>query len=425
MRNSLLFCTALLFGIVVAVVPAQTALDAAVEELTTDFSLQFKADHPDLVFRPNLAVLDITDTSEEARQHNIGATLAVLIESKLQQSTIFNLIDPEKRDTLLEEIKFSLSGLSDTERLAPGSLAAVDYYLDGTVSSLADEFRLTLRAIEVNSSSVIYTGTAQIDKELLIERSRQLQAAYVSRYGIGIEISMVPFMYLHSTAADIEGQPVPGQTMLMQLDLNYRLNRNFLFWGSFQFSAGGVRFSDTWEPDDTYSAAEWDNLGDPSAGSLPSKIDLQYSKDRTYWSAGIGAGYVFNLNRNFNITLGGQLRSGMHYLTQLYHMPNTGSNDDSVDNIITSADARTVSAGPVLKLQYFLGPRFTLNLRYSYMQQLMEEKADLFYYSDVRYSEGESIPALYDLRPDLDINGKEHSYDLSGHRVSLGIGFYF
>ncbi len=423
MRNSLLFCAALLFGIVVAVAPAQTALDTAVEELTTDLSLQFKADHPDLVFRPNLAVIEITDTSEEARQHNIGDTLTVLIETKLQQSTIFNLIDPEKRDTLLAEIKFSLSGLSDTERLEPGRLAAVDYYLDGTVSSLADEFRLTLRAIEVNSSSVIFTGTAQIDKALLIERSRQLQAAYVSRYGIGIEISAVPFMYLHSTAADIEGQPVPGQTMLMQLDLNYRLNRNFLFWGSFQFSAGGIRFSDTWEPDATYSAADWDNLGDP--GGAGGNNDLQYSKDRTYWSTGLGAGYVFNLNRNFNITLGGQLQYDMHYLTQLYRMPNTGSGGETVSNIITSADARTTAAGPVLKLQYFLGPRFTLNLRYSYMQQQTEEKADLFYYSDVRYSEGESIPALYELRPNLDINGREHSYDLSGHRMSLGIGFYF
>ena len=404
---------------------AESQVDDAVNGLVADFSLEFREKHPDLVFKPNLAVLQITDRSEEAIRNSIGRSMQLIVEMKLQQSTIFNLVDQKKRDTLIKEINFALSGLSDTERLEPGLLKTVDYYLEGTVTEVGGKFKIFLRAIEVNTAEVVYSGAVDIDTDLMIERSQEIAAAYVSQYGIGIELAFTPFHYLYGGPAGIEGQPVPGESMVLGLDLNYRVNRRFLVWGSMEISAGGFRFQDTWEPGETYTPAQWANLGDPGAVDLIGKTDLYYSKDRTFWSAGIGAGYVFNFSRTFNITLGGQFMGGMHFLTQEYFMPNINTGTESVSNRITSSDAHTISIGPVLKLQYFVSPRLALNLRYSYMQVLSESEADLFYYSDVRYNTDDIIPALFDLQPSLDINGEEHLYSLSGHRISMGIGFYF
>lgn len=404
--------------------PSGSLVDAAVGDLVTDFSIKFKNDNPDLVFKPNLAVLQIADHSEQAIKNDIGESMRMMVEMKLQQSTLFNLVDPKKRDAAIKEINFALSGLSDTERLEPGMIETVDYYLEGTVTEVGGDFQLFLRAIEVNTASVIYTGSMTIEKDVVIERSQQIAAAYVSPYGIGIELSLTPLHYLHGDAVEREGQPLKGNSTVIGFDLNYRINRSFVAWGSFEFTGGGFRFTDSWDNEIGYLPTEWSNLEDPDA-ELTGATDLRYSKDRTFWTAGLGAGYVFNLTRNFNITVGGQFKAGMHYLIQEYCMPNTDSSDENVLNIIESSDAHTFSVGPVLKLQYFISPRVALNARYAYLKVLSESEADHFYYSNVKYRTDDTIPALYYLNPSRDINGEKHSFDISGHRISLGVGFYF
>ncbi|MCK5197069.1 MAG: hypothetical protein KAR21_01885, partial [Spirochaetales bacterium] len=81
---------------------------------------------------------------------------------------------------------------------------------------------------------------------------------------------------------------------------------------------------------------------------------------------------------------------------------------------------------PVLKLQYYVTPRITVNLGYSYGFQLQQKDETSYTYADDRVGDTDGFfPELYDLKPGVDPEGNAHVMDFSGHRVVMGIGVYF
>ena len=394
--------------------PADVTED--IQSLVEDFSVEYKNKNPDLVFKPNIGILPFSNNSDEAEKYGVGEAVSTLIESTFFRSLLFSVIDDKIRDKLLGEIKFSLSGLADTERIEPGRIEGIDYFVDGSVTQLGDSFTVSMRVVEVNTSKVIYTSEATIPKYEIIDYSEKLAAAYVSTYGLGIELYLTPFYYLNSEMSDIEGQITEGWPI--GFTINYRINKNLIVWLGMEGTTGAFRLEDTFESKQ-YPIADVVNItGYPGSS-------IGYCKERTYATGQIGMGYVFNFTRKFNTTLGVDAKVGMSFLQQFYLMRDRVSSE-VLTRIIRSQDISFFVLSPVVKLQYYFTPRFTVNVDYSYGFQLNSDNETAYTYADDRVgSEGGYFYDLYNLNPGMDPEGNDHVIDFSGHRVRMGFGFYF
>lgn len=412
------FSIPMIVAVMLLLIPAATAygdITDDVEKLAKEFSIDFKNKNPDIVFKPNLGLIPFENNSPEARKYNIGEAVTQILESSFARSLIFNIIDEGTRKKALEEMNFALSGLADADRVEIGMLEGIDYFVYGSVTQIGESFTIGMRAVEVNTGRVIFTREISVPKYDIIDYSEKLSAAYVSPYGLGLEFHITPFYYLTGKMSDIEGQIVEGWPM--GVTINYRISRNWLTWLGFEGTTGAFRLEKSYEPT-TYQKAEIENM-DTSDDPFPQQI--AYLKERTYVAAIFGAGYVLNVNRNFNITLGGDVKLGMSFLQQFYKYADEPDGIE-VDHEITSQDMTLLIFSPALKLQYFITPRVALNLGYSYGYQLQQPEDMAYFYASTT---AEKFPSLHDLDPHMDPKGDPHVTDFSGHRLIAGFGFYF
>jgi hypothetical protein len=278
-------------------------------------------------------------------------------------------------------------------------MEGIDFFVDGSVTQLGDSFTVSMRVVEVNTSKIIYTAEAAIPKYDIIDYSEKLAAAYVSTYGLGIEFYLTPFYYLNSEMSDIEGQIAEGWPM--GFTINYRINKNLIVWLGMEGTTGAFRLEDTFESKQ-YDVLDMANL-DSSAASLDGISFIGYHKERTYATGQIGFGYVFNFSRKFNATLGGDLKLGMSFLQQFYHMRDTTSSVKQT-RIIRSQDMSFLILSPGIKLQYFLTPRITMNLGYFYGYQLNQKEETSYTYADDKVNDTDGFfPELYNLYPGMSL----------------------
>ncbi|MCK5153840.1 MAG: hypothetical protein KAQ93_05725 [Spirochaetales bacterium] len=419
MRKKFFIISILVF--VTSFASAQT-VDSVIEELITDLTLNFKAENPDLVFRPNIAVVPFADNSPNAKKYEVGPALTALVESKMERSIIFSLVTDMLRDKMIDEINFSLSGLAESDSLEPGQIEAIDYFLTGQVTELGSDFLLSLRLVDVESGKVADAVDQKIPKDEVFETSEAYTSAYVSPYGIGIEFALSPWAYLYGDMVDIEGQP--SEYGYFRIALNYRVRKWLVAWGGLDFSPGGMRFENTHETGIEYTEADFENI----SGTLPLNSSYGYSKDRSdFFSLLLGAGYVFNITKTFNVTLGAELSMSQTYLVQAYNLPAVSDDSDTVgEHIIRSSDISLWTVTPMIKLQYFITPRLAIHSDYGFKYQFSESNASYYTFQDgVYYGTDAPITELYNLDPSKDPEGREHSTDLTGHTISFGFGLYF
>ncbi|MFP4180558.1 MAG: hypothetical protein ACLFSA_10945 [Spirochaetaceae bacterium] len=400
-------------------IPAVTAygdITNDIEQLAQEFSVVFKNNNPDIVFKPNLGIIPFENNSPDAKKYNIGEAVTQILESSFSRSLIFNIIDEGKRKKALEEIQLALSGLADDDRVEIGMLEGIDYFISGSVTQIGDSFTIGMKAVEVNTGRVIFTQKISVPKFDIIDYSEKLAAAYVSPYGLGLEFHHTPWYYLASEMNNIEGHIVEGWPS--GLTIHYRISRSWLTWLGFEGTAGAFRLEDSHESTE-YQQDEIGNM-DTSNGEFPDKI--YYYKERTYISAIFGTGYVFNVNRNFNVTLGGDFKLGMSFLQQFYRYADNEAENIEVEHEITSKDMTLLIFSPTLKLQYYITPRVALNMGYSYGYQIQQPEDMAYFYASTT---AEKFPPLHKLDPNEDPKGEAHITDFSGHRLIAGFGFYF
>ena len=342
---------------------AQNA-EEVVEKLITELTLDFEQTHPDLALKPNLAVFPVQDQSPSAREYEVGPAFTAIIESMVQRSLLFNLIDEKLRDKMIEEMKFSLTGLAESEKLEPGEIMLAEYFLVGSVTELGKNFRLTLQLVSVETGEIILSRAGSLPKEEVFEVSEAFTAAYVSPYGLGIEFGVLPWASTYGKTADIEGQPHSSEYNMFSLKLYYRIRKWLVTWGGLELAPGALRFEDSYNENKSgYSGSEVVNFTE----DLPDESEITYSKDRSpYYSIHLGAGYVWNFTRKLNLTLGTDLSMAQTFLVQKYVMPTKQDPDINTTNIITSNDITLWTLAPLVKLQYFLTPRLALNAEYKF-----------------------------------------------------------
>ncbi len=356
-------------------------------------------------------------------EYEVGPAFTAIIRSYLERSLIFNLVDEELRDEMIEEIKFSLSGLASGE-LETGGIKLAEYFLVGSVTELGADFRLTLQLVSVETGEVVGSAGKAIPKEEVFETSEAYTAAYVSPYGLGIEFGVIPWATTMGEMAQREGQPHPQEFNLFSIMLHYRIRKWLVAWGGLALAPGAVRFDKSYnEKGINLDAEDVENMG----ADLPEGSTITYSKDRSpYFSLHLGAGYVWNFSKTLNLTAGAELSMAQTFLEQEYTIPLDDTQMSYGTYTVTSNDISLYTIAPTLKVQYFVTPRVAFQFTYQFKYQMNKDtESTNYFFRDGSYGDGAPIPELYDLDPTVDPYGEKHITDMSGHTVNMGVGFYF
>lgn len=128
-----------------------------------------------------IAVLDFNVNSEKSEYRFLGKGFSQFLLVELSQVQELTLVEREKRNEIINEIKFGLSGLADDKSLAQlGSMLQSDYMVAGEIFDMAGTLIVTGRLIDIENSSVV----AQIGVEGTLDdykgMTRQLAIAILN-----------------------------------------------------------------------------------------------------------------------------------------------------------------------------------------------------------------------------------------------------
>lgn len=118
--------------------------------------------------KPIVTVMDFETSNISAGDMKL---IISLISSHLFQADQFTVIDVAQRDTILEEIKFSLSGCSDEScQIEIGKLLSAEFIIVGSIGKLGNRYALSMRLLDVSTSKTMNTADGVFaDIDLLVE----------------------------------------------------------------------------------------------------------------------------------------------------------------------------------------------------------------------------------------------------------------
>jgi hypothetical protein len=373
--------------------------------------------------KPTVALLPFVDGSDRAKAHGVSAAFRDATGVALQLSTAIVQVDRDNLDAALSEMELSLSGAAEGTRLEFGELLDCEYLLAGFVGEDSGAFTLTLKLVEVASSAVSFAASRELPQERVIADADSYKSN-VFQYGLGIEFSSSMLYWFANPMSDYEGQPIPEP--LVSLSFIYRPFPWLVVGAGIDATATQIRLSKdgTFNENATIPVADLSPLTVDTSGWTVSEI--QYSKQRTYGSGFLSLGFVFAPIQEFNVTLGvsGLFTAG--WVEQRYaEFPNVDG--DRVAFTVIASCAETFDVMPWLKLQWFIAPRLALNITYEYrisLATLSSATNGIIRYTIGPY-EGTQFTQLHNLHPAYDPWGNPLLFDLTGHRISFGIGLYF
>ncbi len=123
-------------------------------------------------YRIAILDLEVMTTREDFRY--VGKGLAEIISFELSDEDALIIIDRSKRNAALEEINFSLSGLSDEKAsLDVGRLLTANYMVIGEIIEMDRKFLVTMKLLDVETGAIVW-------QEQLLTRLNNYES--VSRY---------------------------------------------------------------------------------------------------------------------------------------------------------------------------------------------------------------------------------------------------
>jgi TolB-like protein len=217
----------LLFPAMLFSISVTDTINNLVEDLAAEYT-SLKSDAP-FYSKQTVSIIEIKNASKDAADNYVGEAIEALLKNSITDSLVFKFIDRRALDTAMEEIKLSLTGLTDeNDSVEIGNIRGLKLLLDGSVTSEDDNFILSLRLIELETTEVIATVSRSIPKEEMIEVGKQIAYEYVTANGIGVSLFFTPTRYLLFPQAEmvkvgddmIHGGAGGGR-------LTYRLGRNW------------------------------------------------------------------------------------------------------------------------------------------------------------------------------------------------------
>ena len=121
-----------------------------------------------------VAVGDFVVNSANPSYLYLGKGFAEIVAFELGKSPAIKLVDREKRNSILEEMEFSLSGAVDpAAQLEMGRLLAVRYLVSGSITDMGGPLLVSLSMVDVESGAVVWS-------DQLTEKSGRY--AYIGAY---------------------------------------------------------------------------------------------------------------------------------------------------------------------------------------------------------------------------------------------------
>jgi hypothetical protein len=247
-----------------------TGLKISIAKSMEEFSRSYLEVHPSPVSKKGAAVLEIENNSDKAKFARIGELVRAYLEEAMDLSLIFVLTDRANLKKIVDEIKFSASGMvSDDSAVEIGEITGTTVLISGSVSEEGADFRIQLKLTEIETSEVLAVTGFSLPQKDLIDASTEREYSYVAANGIGL--SLTPLMYIFGAETFNKAKP-----MNLDLVVKYRLTREMML-------SGGV-FINMMSGMDLY---RWD----PSQYSTQSEVtygDLQPTLPADFTASGVG-----------------------------------------------------------------------------------------------------------------------------------------
>lgn len=152
---------------------------------------------------PTVAVMDFSSfmMGEAGGAVNLGKAISAMLVTEFSGREGMRIIERQELNDLIREQDLSLSGrIEEADAIEVGKMLGVQYVLHGQVTSIVDNLRMDIRAVDVETSEII-TVMKKSDK------TSELFAVVVSLADeFGAALNLVP----PSGRAPMESIPVPA-----------------------------------------------------------------------------------------------------------------------------------------------------------------------------------------------------------------------
>ncbi len=446
----------LLFPAMLYSISVSDTINSLVDELAAEYS-SLKSDTP-FYSKQTVSILEITNASKDASDNYVGEAIEELLKNAITDSLVFKFIDRRALDTALEEIKLSLTGITDErDSVEIGNIRGLRLLIDGSVTSEDGNFIISLRLIEVETTELIAAVSKAIPKEDMIEVGKQIAYEYVTANGIGTSLFFTPTRFLlfpQSEAVkvgdDIIHAGSAGGRLTYRLGPKWKISLNVdlkfhdVFFdyrtiGSMAnltalgtdpgdvFEVGnGLDVLGFWEKDGSFRLD-----GDPLT-TLNAMYNY-YTLTQFTTTAGLVFSYVHSINQKMNISAGlGPLINFMQ-LRQLYdNVPILINQGIALKRYEVVMNFIGLGATAAVDFEYFILPRFALNIGCTYLFSVMFPPSEVDAQSPTTgeyYYESDNFAIeSFGLNPFMMPDGRMVSEDLyspNHFKFYLGFSTYF
>jgi TolB-like protein len=133
---------------------------------------------------PRIAVLDFDVQSSNPDYQYLGKGFAEFVAVELAAVKDITLVEREKRNAVLEEQKFALSGLVDESTgVEIGNLLAANYLVSGSIFDMFGQLAVTVKLVDVEKGSVAVNAQADGEPKQYKRMVGELSQAILSSLG--------------------------------------------------------------------------------------------------------------------------------------------------------------------------------------------------------------------------------------------------
>ena len=434
---------------------------ATIGDVIADLVDQLAAGYTESLSQPvyskqSVSIIEIREGSKEIKDNYIGPAVEELLKNAIADSLVFKLVDRKNLDAAMEEIKLSLTGLTDSAD-APqlGKIAGVKLLLDGSVTAEGNSFLISLRLTDVETTEVVASVTGTLPKDAMISESGRIAYEYVTANGIGLSFFLTPTRYL------ILNQSPPKRvgddkyhTGAAGGKLTYRLSKNWKFSVDVDENIKDV-FYDYRTIGTMKNLTAYDNVFNTSSiaptgfwekdGSfrVPADVKSELDADGNYYTltqqttnVSFMLSYVYNFSQKLNISAGIGPHMNLLRYKQVYdNVPILINEGVAFKRYEINMDFFGFGGTANLNLEYFVLPRFALNLGVSgfYSYIFSKSNDNLNAYSpttgEYYYTSGDFSIESFGLNPFMMPDGRYVTdaglFPASYVKASIGASIYF
>ncbi len=428
-------------------------INGLVEELASDYTAA-KSDTP-FFSKQSVSIIEIKNASKAAADNYVGEAIEALLKKSISDSLVFKYIDRKALNTSLEEIKLSLSGITEgNDSIEPGKIQGIKLLIDGSVTSENNSFIISLQLIDVETTELIAAVSRSVPKDTMIELGKQIAYEFVTANGIGVSFFLTPTRYLLVPQA----QAVKVGDGLIHAGsggarLTYRLGRNWKLSLNLDLKGHDVFFDKRtigeminltaydnvfdqldpiilgfWEKDGSFSP-----LGKSAVKTKLSADINYYTLNQTTSTAGLVFSYVYSVTQKMNISAGLGPHINIIRINQVYdNVPILINQGIAFKRYEVSMDFLGLGLTSALDFEYFILPRFAFNLGCSYIFSFILPPSNLNAQSSTtgEYYYGTEDFAIesFGLNPFMMPDGRlisENLYSPNYFKAYLGFSIYF